>query len=660
MIVLVVHSSRESIDQALGALKATRAKEVHTASSYRVAIEAGEQLEHLDILITGPLRGDEGSGIDLRDALRERFPGLRAVFLGKRERFAREGQPLEEIEVVELPEEHEKFMEWAGEAGLAKRRSPVTVQVQAIDDHGEEDLPAAQAVAAPARELADFRLMRLLGSETQTETHEAHQASIDRHVALVLLKPEFCEVEEHVREFRGAVRAKAVVSHPNIIPVFDGFEDHGVLFYTRELVDGAHLDDLAAEGEQLQPRAIFNLIKTVVECMNYFQAQGIPYADLEPRHVFIGRDGKTRLSNIATLETTNVQSTPEHIRTLGYALQPLLATNTGKPGLMAKLLGIMASEEYSIESWDELLMLMRGIDNRIAESEIAQPPRVNRAWKRRSKRKWGAAVAGLAGVIALIAFLAWPDKQAKPAPDLGTSVAIRGGEFIFQDGKMRTVRPFEIDRYEVTIGEYAEFLKALATAGNPKSYDHFLQKALAPDKSGHEPADWERLYEEAKNGGEYMGQSINLNCPIVLVDWWDAWAYAKWKGRRLPTETEWERAARGNQGNLYAWGDEFDFTKLNTAKIDDAYAYWSPVDAFPDDRSPDGVVGMSGNVSEWTGTWVDHPDIPDKKIPMARGASFATDTDDPANFLLTNNSRLFKPNERVIYLGFRTVGPRDG
>ncbi|MEM9480575.1 MAG: SUMF1/EgtB/PvdO family nonheme iron enzyme [Verrucomicrobiota bacterium] len=662
MIVLVVHTSPETVDFAVDALKATRAKEVHTAGSFRAAVEAGEELPQLDVLFTGALRGDEASGFDLREQLRKKFPKLKTIFIGRRESFVREGEATVKDPIVRLPDEEAMLLEWAAEAGLGRRRMTAIPASDADGENedNEEELPTAQTVAAPARELADYRLVKLLHVERETETHEAVQQSVDRRVALVLLKPEFCESEEWVREFRGRVRAKAAITHPNITPVYEGFEDLGVLFYTRELVDGFNLEELAAGGEKLTPRAINGIIKVVAKCMNYLQAQGFPYIDLQPHHVYFGRDGKTRLSNIVTLEPINEQETSDHIRTLGQALRPLLGTKEGKPGLMPKLLDIMASEEYSIGSWDELISLMRGIDDRIAESDFAQPPRAQRAWKRRSKRKMGAVAVGTAVAIGLITFLAWPRDTTPPPPEVGTTTSIRGGDFIFQDKSMRSLPSFEIDRYEVTIGQYAEFLEALETEKNPRQFDHFLQKTVAPDKADHIPESWDDFYPEAKNEGTYLGQPINLKCPIMLVDWWDAWAYATWKGRRLPTESEWERAARGDQGNLFPWGNEFDFTKLNTARTEDNFSYWSPVDAFVEDTSPEGVVGMAGNVSEWVHTWMDHPEIPDKKIPMARGASFATDAEEPENFALTNRKRLFDPNERKIYIGFRTVSQRRG
>ena len=128
---------------------------------------------------------------------------------------------------------------------------------------------------------------------------------------------------------------------------------------------------------------------------------------------------------------------------------------------------------------------------------------------------------------------------------------------------------FFIDQYEVSNKHYGEFLKA----------------------SGHAaPAYWD---DHRRNKPKQ---------PVSGVNWNDANAYCSWSNKRLPTEAEWEKAARGPEGFKYPWGNEYDASKGNYGRKQEITAN---VDAFPQGKSPYGVYNMSGNVFEWVADWYD-------------------------------------------------------
>ncbi|TKB68087.1 MAG: formylglycine-generating enzyme family protein [Nitrospira sp.] len=177
--------------------------------------------------------------------------------------------------------------------------------------------------------------------------------------------------------------------------------------------------------------------------------------------------------------------------------------------------------------------------------------------------------------------------QEKPMvtkPPLGSMVSIPAGEFTMgsQDGDADerpahkvSVDSFSIDVYEVTVGEYGDFLRS---------------------GGGHLPPDWNKI-----------NQSAYQKRPVMGVDWADASAYCKSVGKRLPTEAEWEKAARGADGRLYPWGNDpptslhANFGKNGSSD----FGALSPVGSFEQGKSPYGVYDMAGNVWEWVSDWYD-------------------------------------------------------
>jgi len=128
------------------------------------------------------------------------------------------------------------------------------------------------------------------------------------------------------------------------------------------------------------------------------------------------------------------------------------------------------------------------------------------------------------------------------------------------------VNAYYIDKYEVTNEQYQRFIDAT---------------------DNKTPFDWQdRKYPEGE--GDW---------PVSHIDWFDARTYCEWSGKRLPTEEEWEKAARGPDGNIYPWGNEFDKKKGNF------FGQPAPVGSFETDRSHYGVYDMAGNVMEWVDSW---------------------------------------------------------
>jgi iron(II)-dependent oxidoreductase len=177
------------------------------------------------------------------------------------------------------------------------------------------------------------------------------------------------------------------------------------------------------------------------------------------------------------------------------------------------------------------------------------------------------------------------EAEPAPAPIPEDMVSIPAGSFTMgQDGSKPKNGPahsvdlpaFEIDRFEVTNDEFARFV-------DETSYVTYAEENSSKN--------W-RDAAEAKGG----------NHPAVYVTWDDAKAYCEWAGKRLPTEAEWEKAARGEDGRVYPWGNDFP----SSDEIDQFGNFYEtglrstfPVGAFEKGASPYGVYDLAGNVREW-------------------------------------------------------------
>jgi serine/threonine-protein kinase len=189
-----------------------------------------------------------------------------------------------------------------------------------------------------------------------------------------------------------------------------------------------------------------------------------------------------------------------------------------------------------------------------------------------------------------------------------------------------TVKAFLIDKTEVTNAQYKEFV----------------------DKTGHRtPLHWA--------GGTYPEGAAQL--PVVNVSWSDAAAFAKWAGKRLPTEAEWEVAARGTDGRLYSWGSNWDSSAAN---VDQKSGELKPVGSYPASASPCGADDMIGNVWEWTAS--DYDPYPGstaqwpkdeagkerRPIKIIRGGAFSTGSKVNATW-----RGFYEPEKPGDRLGFR-------
>ncbi len=621
---------------------------IHPAASVAEARAWLATATKLDLLITEaiPTAGGD-TGFDLRDAALARFPSTRVLFTTRYDLTGFENQIAGWPVLQDAPYTLEKLINKAN-AALNSPPPPCCVEPPPF--------------LTPGTMLGNYQVLDRLTLENESETYRAIQVTVQRPVALVLMRPDLLSQPDVVDGFKARERLKASISHPRIAPLYEAGSVNGLIFYTRELPRGRNLEEIEAAGEHLTERKLAELLFGVAEAMQYAVERGHHHRRLYPRDIYLDAENQASIVNIFRPAGSRPRDAKEEVAALIDLMHPLAAEGKAR-GLLATL--HEAGHDWSglLEALDDVrdAMRERSIIRRIEAEEGSVGKNSATPWW-----TWAVALAALAAVFGLGNFVGTVTPSPTTAATDQEMIAIPAGKFIYQKKETRNLPAYWISKHEVTIGQYGDFLKVEKKLPN-HPFDHPDQPKT---KSTHTPPKWDDTYAAAKAGATFNGQPMSLNTPVTQVDWWDAYAYAKWKGQRLPTEEEWEKAARGERGFSFPWGnlnqkdaanlgDDYDANGKGGSL--DGYNLWAPVDRKTKDLSSYGVIDMAGNVSEWTASefkgesWPAHPDYPDLRVPVVRGGHFALKSH---NDLLTTRYFADSANETTLARGFRTASDK--
>ncbi|HOV73192.1 MAG TPA: bifunctional serine/threonine-protein kinase/formylglycine-generating enzyme family protein [Candidatus Hydrogenedentes bacterium] len=491
-----------------------------------------------------------------------------------------------------------------------------------------------------------YSIEERIGQGGMGVVYRAKDTLVDEEVALKFLKPQLLRTQQGLATFIQEAQIARRLRHDNIVAVHDiSWTSEGILFLSMEFLRGQSLRALLrrhrSERRLLDVRFAVHVSACILDALAHAH-RTVVHRDLKPENIMI--------------------LPGEHVKVLDFGLAMAIeeeSARNARNGTAAGTFAYAAPEQKRGQAVDlradlytvglifyELLTLRTPIDEQIPIPNIRRdvsPSLMDilaRALTPDRAERWPSASAFRR---ALLQAFEQSYRAAATTPSAYTPsgkastegmVYLEGGSFLMGNDLIveeapqfeAHVEPFYMDIYPVTVKQYRAFLEA---TGRP-----------AP-----------RSLEDPNYSGP--------NQPVVGVTWDDANAYAAWAGKRLPTEAQWEFAARGKENRPYPWGHLEPDT--NHCNFRDYLSMPSIVTMHAEGRTPEGIYDMGGNVYEWTlDAFVPYKTaiegrMEESRTPLrsVRGGCWNSPAQD---IRCTHRKGLF-PESRLNTVGFRCVLP---
>ena len=489
-----------------------------------------------------------------------------------------------------------------------------------------------------------------LGQGGMGVVYRAHDSLVDEEVALKFMKPQLLSTQKGQMNFIQEAQIARRLRHENIVAVHDiSWTSEGILYLSMEYLRGQSLRALLRkhrrERRLVEVRFSVSTIVEILAALEYAHRTVI-HRDLKPENIII--------------------MPGEHVKVLDFGLakaidEDMLLTPPSEkdPTRIAGTFAYAAPEQKKHRAIDsrsdiysvglvfhELLTLRTPIDTPVTVTDVrndVSPSLLSvlaQALSSEKEDRWPSAADFRAQLLqafeqsyrhVTVTASAVLDGPTASTEDM---VLLEGGSFLMGSNEVKEeapefeacVEPFYMDKYPVTVRQYKEFLEA----------------------SGHpEPRFWR------------VAQFSGPNQPVIGVRWQDANAYAAWAGKQIPTEAQWEFAARGKQNRLFPCGNaEPDRTRCN---FGDNLSMPSIVTMHQDGATAEGIYDLAGNVYEWTSD----PFLPYEELRKEPAAQAQTPlrtvrggcwNSKARDLRCTHRKGLF-PESQLATVGFRCVLP---
>jgi serine/threonine-protein kinase len=559
---------------------------------------------------------------------------------------------------------------------------PVTAGHPGVVIHGDTVTEPAQQALPPRLIAAGTRLGErymidgVLGEGGMGVVYRAVDLQRERTVAIKALHGSLMGDAEIRRRFTREAQLMLGWNHRHVARVHELIDHRDLLAFVMEYVEGPTLEEHAQRWNGTLPYDDIRLIFTgVLEAMNEAHSAGIVHRDLKPHNVLLRLEDNGVVPKIVDfgiakiLEGTMYTMTGAMLGTCRYmspeqAQAPQDVDHRTDIYSLGVTLYRCVTGRCPFEGNNHFAVMMAHV-SQAPEPPSAFRPHMPPALERiilaalakdRTQRPQSCREFGAALEAALIDVTPTRVERESEHPrviieDDGNEMRLIAGGPAQLGAHRRTVMldRFYLARFPVTNRQFQDFVEA----------------------TGYKPTDAEahRFLHHFRNG---RCPPEIANHPVVFVSWLDARAYCRWAARRLPSEAEWEKAARGPDGNKYPWGrDEptpelanFGHARAKSYPVSSGDGGPAPVDAFPRGASPYGIEGMSGNVFEWCedvddpGFYLHGPERnprntiqPGNAPCVIRGGCWRYD----ARSLRTYARASFAPTFRLDTVGFRVA-----
>ena len=441
----------------------------------------------------------------------------------------------------------------------------------------------------PGRRIADRYVIEApIGKGGMGVVYRARDVLMDERVALKFLHPGILQSQKGMRLFVQEAQIARRLRHENIVAVHDvSSTPEGIMYLSMEFLHGsslrAFLRHCREQRRLVDVRLAVNFTAQILAALDYAH-KTVVHRDMKPENVMILPGERVKVLDFGLAKVldeevepiegeqkpsrvigTEAYAAPEQLRHLGVDLRADLFA----VGLLLREILILRTP---IEEQVEIQRVRGDVAPSIIDivQKAIQPPKEDRWQSAADFRSRLLAAFDASYRQAAIAQIKTGSQR-----DVSTEgmVFLEGGNFVMGNASVPDeapefeyhVEPFYIDLYPVTNRKFANYLKE---TGNPAPKFWGLPQYVGPDQ------------------------------PVIGVTWSEAAAYAAWAGKQLPTEAQWEFAARGRENRRYPWGNtEPD---ANRANYGDHLNMPSLVSMHDEGRTPDSICDLAGNVYEWT------------------------------------------------------------